>query len=303
VPGACLPGLLRPLGYASAFFTTATLEFEQKGELLAAMGYDEVHGAEGLDGRAFEKVNYFGYEERATLAPLLAWIERQQRAERPFLATTLTLSPHHPYAVPRGHARRSVSRQHRAVDRYLDSLGYVDGFVADLVAGLEARGLMESTVLVLVGDHGEAFGEHGLHFHSAVMWDEGLHVAGMLLAPGLEPGRVRGARSQLDLLPTIADVLGLSIAGGSLPGSSLLAPAPERTLYHASWIENQSMALRRGARKYVYHYRRAPLEAYDTARDPLERTDLAGQMTREETAAVELELLRWRGRVNRHYRR
>jgi phosphoglycerol transferase MdoB-like AlkP superfamily enzyme len=304
VPGECLPGLLRPHGYASAFFTTATLEFEQKGELLAAMGYDEVHGAEDLDGRGFEKINYFGYEERATLTPLLAWIERQQQAKRPFLATTLTLSPHHPYAVPRGHARRSVSHEHRAVDRYLDALGYVDGFVAELVSGLEARGLMESTLIVLVGDHGEAFGEHGLHFHSAVMWDEGLHVAGMLLVPGLEPGHVHGVRSQLDLLPTIADVLGLSLAGGALPGSSLLAPAPaERTLYHASWIENQSMALRRGTRKYVYHYRRAPLEAYDTAHDPLERTDLAGRMTPAETAAVELELLRWRGRVNQKYRR
>ena len=303
VPGRCLPALLRPLGYASAFFTTATLEFERKGELLAAMGYDEVHGAEALDGHGFEKINYFGWEDRAELAPLLAWAERQQRANRPFLLTTLTLAPHHPYSVPPGYAHRSVSHEHRAVDRYLDALGYVDAVVGDLVSGLEARGLLESTLLVLVGDHGEAFGEHGLQFHSAVMWDEALHVVAMLAAPGLAPGHVQGTRSQLDLMPTIADVLGLSVEGAGVPGSTLLGPVPaDRTLYHASWIENQSMALRRGTRKYVYHYRRAPLEAYDTSRDPLERDDLAGRMTPEETAAVELELLRWRGRVNERYR-
>jgi phosphoglycerol transferase MdoB-like AlkP superfamily enzyme len=304
VPGACLPALLRPHGYASAFFTTATLAFERKGELLTAMGYDEVRGAEDIGRTRFEKVNYFGYEDEAALEPMLAWAERQHRAERPFLLTTLTLTPHHPYGVPRSFPRRSFAPDHRALDDYLNALAYVDAFVARLFAGFGARGLTESTLFVLVGDHGEAFGEHGLQFHSAVVWDEGLHVPALLLSPRLLPAprRVGGPRMHTDLLPTIADLLGFAVEGGVLSGTSLLAPVrDDRTLHHATWIDNQSMALRRGAKKYVYHYRRLPLEVYDLGRDPLERVNLLRELAPGEAEAVELELLRWRRRVNERY--
>jgi arylsulfatase A-like enzyme len=302
VPGACLPTLLHAHGYVSAFFTAATVGFEHKRELLAAMGYDELHGAEELARSGFERVNYFGYEDRAVLGPMLDWAEAEQRAGRPFLLTALTLTPHHPYGVPRAFPRRALAPDQPPLDRYLNTLAYVDGFLADLFAGFEARGLADSTLFVLVGDHGQAFGEHGLQFHSAVIWEEGLQVPALLVGRVVEPGRVHGPRVQTDLLPTIAELLGFRTEGGVLSGVSLLQPVPEdRTLHHATWIDNQSMALRRGSRKYVYHYRRQPLEVYDLARDRGERVNLGRGLAPREAEAVELELLRWRRRVNQRH--
>lgn len=302
VPGTCLPALLHAQGYASAFFTPATVAFEHKRELLAAMGYDELHGAEELAGSGFERINYFGYEDRAVVGSMLDWAERAHREGRPFLLTTLTLTPHHPYTVPRAFQRHTLAPDNPALDRYLNALAYVDGVLAELFAGFQARGLAESTLFVLVGDHGQAFGEHGLQFHSAVIWEEGLQVPALVVGPGVPPGRVRGPREQTDLLPTIAELLGFGIEGGTLSGASLLRPVPgDRTLHHATWIDNQAMALRRGSRKYVYHYRRQPLEVYDLARDPGERTNLVGELAPHEAETVELDLLRWRRRVNQQY--
>ena len=303
VPGTCLPALLHAQGYASAFFTPATVAFEHKQELLAAMGYDELHGAEELAGSGFERINYFGYEDRAVLGRMLDWAERQQRAGRPFFLTTLTLTPHHPYGVPRAFERHTLAPDNPALDRYLNALAYVDGVLAELFAGFQARGLAESTLFVLVGDHGQAFGEHGLQFHSAVIFEEGLQVPALLVGPDVRPGHVHGPHEQTDLLPTIAELLGFGLEGGVLSGASLLRPVPDdRALHHATWIDNQAMALRRGARKYVYHYRREPLEVYDVARDPGERTNLARGLAPHEAETVELDLLRWRRCVNQQYR-
>lgn len=270
--------------------------------LLGLMPGVRSDAAAQLGATGFEKVNYFGYEDRAVLGSMLAWAEREHRAGRPFLLTALTLTPHHPYGVPRAFGRRSLAPDHPPLDRYLNALAYVDGFLADLFAGFEARGLADSTLFVLVGDHGQAFGEHGLQFHSGVIWDEGLQTPALLAGPAVRPGRVRGPRVQTDLLPTIAELLGFGTEGGALTGVSLLRPVPgDRVLHHATWIDNQSMALRRGSRKYVYHYRRLPLEVYDVARDPAERENLARELAPHEAEAVELELLRWRRRVNERY--
>jgi arylsulfatase A-like enzyme len=302
VPGACLPALLGPHGYASAFFTTATLEFERKGDLLRDMGFEAVHGGELHEGGGFARVNYFGWEDRALVAPALAWVDRTRAAGNPFVLALLTLTPHHPYRVPAAARRRSRTTGDPQA-AYLDALAYVDATLAELWAGFEQRGLLDDTLFVFVGDHGEAFGEHGMRFHSAVIWEEALHVQALLVHPGVLPagGRIAGPRDHTDLVPTIAALLGFRLEGGSLPGRSLLEPPPERALYHATWIDNQAMALRRGTRKWVYHYRRRPVQLFDLGADPAERHDLGAALSPEEADAIELELLRWRRRVNERY--
>ncbi len=305
VPGACLPALLRPHGYASAFFTPATLDFERKGDLLRSMGYETIRGAEVCEGRGFARVNYFGFEERALLEPSLAWVDAMRAQAKPFLLTYLTLTSHHPYQLPESFPQRPGLARNESYNRYLNTLAYADGFVAELFAAFTARGLLDSTVFVVLGDHGEAFGEHGMRFHSHVVWGEGVRVPAVIHAPRLlaAGARATGPRDQTDIVPTIAALLGLAVADGTLPGVSLLQPvSDDRVLRHATWVENQSMALRRGTRKWVYHYRRRPMEAYDLARDPDEHTDLGAQMTDAERRAVELELLRWRRSVNALYR-
>lgn len=304
LPARCLPALLGDRGYASAFFASSSLEFENEATLLGNMGFGQVFSDTALEGSGHQRLNYFGYEDAAVVPSVLTWIDQQRSAARPFMLAWLTLASHHPYALPEHWARRSFVADDPDFDSYLNALAYVDGRLAELFEALASRRLLDDTIVVLVGDHGEAFGEHQQRYHSGVIWDEALTVPAVIHSPRLIPGGrvVTGPRQQIDLLPTVAALLGLRVDGGVLPGQSLLDPVPaDRRLFHAAWIENQAMAMRVGTRKFVYRFRRQPLQMFDTATDPGERHDLAPTLAPEELQAAERDLLLWRRRVNRRY--
>ena len=303
VTESCLPQLLRPLGYRSAFFTPALLDFENKGDLLASMGFDEVHGDGSFDESGFEKTNYFGFEDRIMLRPALEWMQRETKKGGPFLATLLTLTAHHDYRLPSTHKYITFSER-SDLNRYLNAQWYQDRFVRDLIANMEESGEADNTVFVILGDHGEAFSEHGLQFHSAVTYQEVAHVPWLVYAPGLvEPNRVLGLRQHVDLVPTIADVLHADLPTNQLPGTSLLDDVdPRRELFMSAWIENQSMAYRVGDTKFNFHFGRRPMEVFDLENDPTEMHDVASRYPSDSLRAVERRLLAWRRGVNDRYR-
>lgn len=303
VPARCLPRLLGDLGYRSAFFTPATLVFERKDELLDSMGFDDSFGDGDYDRDGFERVNYFGHEEAIMLSRSMTWVDRQVEQRQPFMAAFLSVTPHHPYSTPNHFPTRSFGDDRPDYNQYLNAIAYVDNFAEKLMGEFAERGLMESTIFVIVGDHGEAFGEHGLRFHSAVPYDEVLKVPALIHAPGrlTDIRAVQGPRQQIDLLPTIADLMGARIEEGQIPGKSLLGETPNRKLYHAGWIENQSMAVREGSRKYVYHFGRKPIEVFDLEADPFESEPITLDPESSKSRELAAELHLWRARVNAAY--
>ncbi len=70
---------------------------------------------------------------------------------------------------------------------YDASLIDLDAATADLMDELEARGVLEDTVVVLTSDHGEALGEHGLMLHKYSVYQELAHVPFVMWVPGRPP--------------------------------------------------------------------------------------------------------------------
>jgi lipoteichoic acid synthase len=298
---ASLPRLLAPHGYRSAFFTPAHLKFEKDASLIKNRGFDVVHSDGDYDGTGFERTSYFGYEDRIMTKPSLAWVDQARADGRPFFLTFMTLSSHHDYKVPKAFPVVSYPGVHdKALNDYLNTLRYTDGWLREMFHAFEERGLMDSTVFVILGDHGESFGEHVARQHVGVLYEEALQIPTLIYAPSLWTNgrRIAGLRQQIDLLPTVADLLGFDLKGGFVPGVSLLADVPtDRTLYFTGSQENLYMALRRGPMKYVYFFRRSPLQAFNLDTDPGERDDLAAGLPPGEGDRIERELFRWRQRA------
>ncbi len=306
VPSRCLADLLKEQGYNSVWFTSSisTFEIERLPELVNNVGYEEFYPVETMDTEGFEQANYFGYEDDVMLEPSEEWL--RENGDAPFLATYETITPHHQYLAPSKRYGREEFTEDDTVNRYLNSLRYQDFFLKNLFDQYKELGLYEDTVFVIFGDHGEAFGEHGRYQHDNVPYEEGLRIPMLVHDPRqFENGaRLKSPVTQLDILPTIADLLGYEIEGGEYPGSSLLGPLSEnRTLMFSCWDEKGCLASLKGTQKYIYHFDDRPDELFDLSKDPTESRNLAGERPPEELEQRRRELLEWRAKANSMYGR
>ena len=110
------------------------------------------------------------------------------------------------------------------VAQYDGEISQVDAQVGRLSATLKERGLWDNTIVVLLSDHGEAFGEGGLYFDHHGLYDAVTRIALMIRTPDHRAGRVDALVSTEDLLPTLCDLAGLPPPPYDLTGMSA-APA------------------------------------------------------------------------------
>lgn len=159
----------------------------------------------------------------------------------------------------------------------------LDGDLAWVFDRLEQLGQAEHTVVAVVADHGEEFGERGLAGHGDTLFPEQLHVPFAVHVPDRPGARVGAPVSTVDFAATVADAAGLDPGAAGLPGSALLAAVAPRPTF--AW---RQPADGRGALRAVraddllllrgeYRYPR-PLPAdglFDLGADPRALQDLS----------------------------
>lgn len=119
---------------------------------------------------------------------------------------------------------------------YDGEIRYTDGQIGRLLDGLARRGLGDSTLVMVVSDHGEEFKEHGSMLHWQTWFAPNLHVPLIVALPGLPARRIDTPVELIDIVPTVLDMLGLP-AHPQAMGRSLVPlieareEAPTRTAY------------------------------------------------------------------------
>ena len=157
---------------------------------------------------------------------------------------------------------------------YDAQIAYVDSELGLIFDKLKADGLYDDALILITGDHGEAFMEHGFLTHSNTAYEELVHVPLIVKLPRSHGAgrRVQGQVALVDVAPTLVqhvngqrklDVDGLSLLGTLRDG----APLEERS-YIYSELSNH-LAIRSDRWKYIQYLERPP-ELYDLAADPKE---------------------------------
>jgi arylsulfatase A-like enzyme len=102
------------------------------------------------------------------------------------------------------------------VDLYDGAILYTDDNLARILETLGDLGMAESTLVAVTGDHGEAFGEHGLSFtHDFTLYDEVLRVPLVIRGPGVAPGGSIAQQVRLmDVAPTLLEMAGVEPMSG-----------------------------------------------------------------------------------------
>ena len=301
-PVPCLASLLKQQGYSTVFFASVSAAMDNFGAVVEGSGYEEFYSADDMDKEGFEVTNTFGYEDDIMLDPSEEWLKGHKN--KPFMAEYLTGTGHYGYECLGNRYGDQDFSNDEELNHYLNCMRLQDIFLKKLIDQYKKLGLYENTTFVVFGDHGEGFGEHDRWLHGDTIYEEGLRIPLIIHAPGwFENGeRVNGLSSQIDILPTIVEMLGYEVKDGEYAGYSLLHPLPEqRTLFFSCISERTCLASLKGNEKYIYHYSNQPDEVLDLSKDPLEQHNLANERDEEELDKRREELLEWRSSVNATY--
>jgi choline-sulfatase len=235
--------------------------------------------------------------DRTSLA-LLAWLDANARdaSAPPFFAWLHLYDPHEPYRPP------PPFRDAFADSPYDGEIAFDDAIVAAVLDRLGRLGLLDRTLVAIVGDHGESLGDHGEETHSMFVYDPALRVPFILWRPGLLPGGavVRDPVRLTDVAPTLLELAGappLQVKDGRslVPLIRGKAPGPSPPVYAETLLPQLYMnwAPLRSVRDERWKLIEAPqAELYDVASDPaethnryLERPQ-AAQALRQQLAAM-----------------
>jgi arylsulfatase A-like enzyme len=119
------------------------------------------------------------------------------------------------------------------VDAYDAEIRYLDDHLGELFATLRGWGLLDNTVVVVVGDHGESFGEHGEFEHATGLHEPQLRVPLIVRAPGQTEGdRVPRIVHLVDVMPTVLELLGLALPPDLQASSLTSADRPQPVTAH-----------------------------------------------------------------------
>ncbi len=244
-----------------------------------------------------------------TIDRALSWVEG---GEGPYFLWVHLFEPHAPYEArgPDEPAAAASGVDHRAIlaqepgyaytseeeaalrDLYRQEVEYTDAQVGQLLEGLKARGGLDDTLVVVVADHGESLGEHGIRFNHHGLYEEVLRVplvAWTATAPGNEPRFPPGTRvarqvNVADVANTLLEFAGVPLLGGtqSVPLLTLArgAEVPSRPVLllgrtTASLKDGQLYGVR-DPRGVKFIERADGVELYDLGADPGEQLDISG---------------------------
>jgi arylsulfatase A-like enzyme len=247
-------------------------------------------------------------------------LDRLARSRRPFLLFLRHMDPHSPYLPPPPYDRLfyhgderdpqnhsmdpvrafkpfrdyfaswmpdGITDKDYVIAQYDGALAYMDACIQRIFTQLDSLGILDRTIVVLNGDHGETLYDHECWFDHHGLYDVTLHVPLLIRFPPAIPAgqRVPGFNQHKDLVPTLLELAGIS-SEDPLDGRSLLSlvrgevPSyePEIYLTECTWMRKHGWRTPEWklivALEPDFHFK-PPVELYNLVTDPGELRNLA----------------------------
>lgn len=227
----------------------------------------------------------------------IAWLERKHQSpdDSPFFLWVHYFDPHDEYLPHAGYSEQFGLQSD--IDLYDGEIRWVDEHVARLLKRVDELYGLDQTVVAIVADHGEEFGEHGFQRHGYTLYQEAVRIPLIVHVPGHAARRVSDLVSNIDFMPTLLEVAGVP-PRGLQQGRSLMpllrgeSLPPRGALSEVRWHDDQDMRCWREESWKLHEDRshgKERDELYDLAADPRETTNLLA--TRQDALTVLRESL------------
>jgi arylsulfatase A-like enzyme len=268
------------------------------------------HKLLALAQRALDKIRNRHYARAETITNrMLKWIDS---IDSRFFLWGHLMDPHGPYCPPdeyqtqfnddyvgmkraqKMYKRAAVSdpqsitddERQEMVDLYDEEIRYADAQLGAFLDELEARGLLEETLVIITADHGDAFGEHGYYGHPRQLDDELLRVPLVVHHPDVSEAEVAVPASGVDIVPTVLEAVGVD--AGTLPGESLVEVAADSGAYEDRVVFSQARGDSRYDEDHVRRFRADSLEEWARLERDVESGEVLSTEPEESSLLKEL---------------
>ncbi len=278
-PEARVPSIYNflPENYDSFLVTPSSISWYFPTAFVKNGGLPEVHSYENLNFKIKEEFHSLGrYIARDEIQTMDFFIQRLNRAKEPFLGMYISFTAHLPY-FDYGPQYRIVEDDGRAISRYYNNLNLLDHMIKRLYDNLKNQGLSERTLLVIVGDHGQAFGQHhpDNYMHHRYSYNENLETPAIIHQPTLfKPKAFELPTSHVDILPTLLDAMRIPYTPDLFDGESLFQNRLRRKYLFFYGHEECISSLDANLIKVQYSLKKNRCWAFDLKLDPDEKNPL-----------------------------
>lgn len=243
-----IPTVLKQHGYHNMFFMTHEAQYDNMKAFFTTNGYDDIYAQE--DYPEEEVVNSFGVSDHFLFGYALDKINRQAATGNPFFATLLTISNHPPFVIPSWFKPKSKEPETQIVE-------YADWAIGDFIRKAKQQAWYKNTIFVILADHGKIVGKV-----DGILPQSYNHIPLIMFGPGVPTERVEKLATQVDVMPTLLSMLGISY---QYDGFGIDQTKEQRPLAFYS-ADNQIVA-RSAERCYIYEPKTDRSFCYDVKAD------------------------------------
>jgi hypothetical protein len=272
----CLPEVLRSNGYDTLFYSaTSEPDFESSQQMFLRIGFDAATFQDGARRGKDPEFWGVGLQDDAFYRSFFSLLDDRIAKGKPIFAAAATASHHYPFREDPKHVADPDETTRYRRD-YVGSLTQSDRWLETFFAELDKRPALRDAIVVIVGDHSFPADEHGIHFNMVGAYEEDFRTTAMVRWRGhLEPSVVDDrAASQLDLAPTIVDLLQLHEKTHFVGRSLLAEPDRDAVIPMVQPYDGVHLVAVSWPWKLVRQESAAQEHLYDLANDPREEHDL-----------------------------
>lgn len=267
-----ISSILKEKGYATSFFSSASLDFLNSNKFLSQRGFDVVKDFRDIDcSKQFKQNTYDdgdGIDDMCLAEQFRLWLDKV--SSKNFFSVLWTVQGHYPYFFSQEEADFGVNNIE--FNRYLNIIKHNDNMIGTIMQVLKERQLDSSTLVVVTGDHGESFGQHNQYGHGTGIYEENLKVPLFFINPKFKGQRKDDIVSMKDLATTTLSALELDIPK-EWQGRDIINTRYNEAFFFAPW-SNYLFGYRKDEMKYIFNESTGQVEVYNLILDPKETKNL-----------------------------
>ena len=278
-----LPNILKEKGYQNHFFQAySDSDFDNTFSFLLSHGFDRAETVEPYLKPEDKPFNWgWGVEDAVFYKRFFDYVDHQHdlNPDQPKFFALATINNHMNFDFALKEREFLFPGTNRWKERYANSIYLVDMGIQAFMAEYQKRPYLKNSIVIFTGDHSYPSGEHGITKSEVGFYNDSFKVPFLLLWDDIiPPEQIRDIPySQVDIAPTLIDLLGISLSRHHFQGRSIFDKTlSERPLFLIQPYNGIYLSVVRNQMKYSIRLRNHEEYLFDLKTDPKENENIIG---------------------------